>query len=251
MRIALTTLSVLVFTASSFAQAPPAPAPELKKLAPLVGSWSGGGEMRDPSGATTKWTARGVYAWALDGHFVQEDFRIDFAGMDTPLVFRAYLGWDREQKRFVNAVANNGGEVDLHEFQLLPDGTHVQVMRKMQAGVPYAERTLTKIDGDTMTMTIDMLMANGPSTTLVNGTFARVAKVEPIGGHGDRWMGKQPHASLAKLQRSAGVYDVQGQVVPMPGAPALKITGTDDFRVMLGCTVLHGHTEGAAEGMPG
>jgi hypothetical protein len=243
---------VLVLTSSATVPGPVVPASELQQLAPLLGAWTGTGELRDPSGATTGWTARGVYSWALGGHFVREDFRIGFAGAAAPLVFRAHLGWDREQRRFVNAMVDNSGEVDLHEFRLLPDGSHLQLMRKVRQGVPYAERTLTRFDGDSMAIAIDMLLPNGASTTVVAGRFTRAAGIEseaaatpaPVATSGP------PHASLAALQRSAGVYAVQGLAVLQPGGAAAAFAGSERVGLAMGGTVVHACLQGEAEGLP-
>lgn len=232
-------------------QEPPGPAPELKRLEPLVGHWHGRGVMHEPE-AKTAWTARGTYAWCLDGHFLQEDFRIEFEGNDVPLVFRAYLGWDREQRRYVNAVVNNGGQVQLHPLHWLPDGTMLQTMLQNQEGVPYAERSRLKVDGDVMTHTIDLLLADGSSLQIIDGRFERTAD-GGFAGQFDAsgWMGAKPADAVARLSRSAGRYAVEGHVVMGAGEPPMKITGADTFTPVFGGMVLHGHTEGEAEGMPG
>lgn len=250
--ITRTSSFVLLLGALAFAQeGMPTPAPELKKLAPLVGNWAGSGTMSEPSGAVTKWTAVGTYGWCLDGHFLQEDMQISFAGMEAPLVMRGYVGWDRENKRYVSATVNNGGEARMQELHLLPDGTQLQMAVHDQQGVPYAQRSLLKLDGDTLTHTIDMLMANGASMTIVDGKFTRGDKAFGGAFDGPVWMGTKPHESITRLVRSAGAYDVQGQMVMMPGQPAARISGTDTFQPVFGGLVLHGRTEGEAEGMPG
>lgn len=242
----------LVLVVSTRAQdAMPGPAPELKQLEPLIGNWSGSGRMSEPSGAVTPWQANGSYRWCLDGHFVQEDFAISFEGMAAPFVFRAYLGWDAENKRYVNAMVNNSGKAELHEVALLPDGTILQLMQQHQLGMPYAQRSLFKVSGDTMTHTIDVLMANGPSMTIVDGTFRRGGTGFAGAFAGPTWMEAKPHAAIARLSRCAGVFEVEGEMVMAPGQSAIKITGRDTFTPVFGGTVVHGHTEGVAEGIPG
>src|SRR5690606_34502804 len=83
-------LSVLTLTALCFALAVPAqedpelampePAPELKKLEPLIGHWQGSGTARMGPGEPTPWEAHSSYAWALGGFFVQEDTVVRFEG---------------------------------------------------------------------------------------------------------------------------------------------------------------------------
>ncbi len=232
-------------------EAPPPPAPELKKLEPMIGNWTGSGTMTMPGGQPTKWNARGTLRWALDGHFMQWDFISAFDGVPVPVVFRAYVGWDRENKRYVDAMSNNAGEAMLHEVSLLPDGTMLHLMPRNQGGQQYAERWRLKVNGDTMTYAIDVLMSQGTSQTFVDGTFKRGG--EAFDGRFDvpPWLGAKPHDAIAKLCRSAGAYDVKGEMLMAADQPAVKITGTDTFRAVFGGTVLHGHTDGAAEGMPG
>jgi len=74
------------------AQEPPKPAAEVQQLAAFVGNWQGEGTMTEPGNVVTKWKGVGTYQWALDGHFVREDFRIEFAGMPVPVVMHGYLG---------------------------------------------------------------------------------------------------------------------------------------------------------------
>ncbi len=55
----------------------------------------------------------------------------------------------------------------------------------------------------------------------------------------------------AQLAKSAGSYDVAGEVVMAPGASPMKISGVDTFRSVFGGVVMHGSTRGSAEGVPG
>jgi len=231
--------------------APPTPAPELQKLAPMLGNWTGGGVMNEPGGPTTKWTGKGTYAWCLDGHFVQGDFAVQFEGIDGTFVHRSYLGWDRENKRYVNASVNSGGQAYLNELQLLPDGSHVQISLTRQAGTTYAQRSVVKVDGETMKHTMHLLLAEGEPLHMIDGTFTRGGDGFSATLDGASWMGAKANEQIVRLGKSAGAYAVAGEMVMMPGAPPMKITGTDTFVARYGGSVLHGKTEGEAEGMPG
>ena len=245
-------VSVLVFLVCARAQdGMPTPAPELKKLEPLVGNWTGGGTMTEPGNVVSEWKARGSYRWCLDGHFLREDYTIEFKGVEGVFTFVGYLGWDRDNQRYVNINANNAGQVQMHEMKFLPDGTVLQIMLQNQQGMPYAERSLFKVTGDTMTHTIDMLMPEGPSLTLIDGKFTRGGDAVAVDGSGPSWMGAKQHDAMAKLCKSAGVYETKGEMVQAPGMPTLKIGGIDTFRAVFGGTVFLGTTEGAAEGVPG
>jgi hypothetical protein len=233
-------------------EAAPGPAKELQQLAPLIGNWAGNGVANfGPGAPPTKWQGRGTFRWCLDRHFVQEDFEITFEGVPVPMVFRSYLGWDREQERFVNLTVHNGGEVKLHDLTVLPDGTLLQLMRLHQNRTPYAERSLLKASGDTMTHSIDMLMHNGPSMQIVDGKFTKTDKAFDGNLDAKVFEGRQPGEPMQKLGRSAGTYAVQGTMRMAPAEPLMKITGVDTFRTVYEGTVLYGRTEGTAEGMPG
>jgi hypothetical protein len=243
-------LTVVLLPFASAQEAPPGPAPELKRLEPMLGNWAGSGTAR-MGPEPTKWTARGSYRWCLDGHFLQEDFEIVFAGRPAPMVFRAYLGGDRQHGRYVNASINNAGAARLHEIHLLDDGTLLQVMQQHQNGLPYAERARSRVVGEAMTLTIDLLMGDGPSIQVIDGTLARTADVFTLDWKCKAFEGAMPAPELQMLQRSAGDYDVEGAMVMAPGQPEIVITGTDSFRGVFGDTIFRGVTKGAAEGMPG
>jgi hypothetical protein len=254
----LAVFTLVLLTSAHAQDAAPGPAPELKRFEPLIGNWTGTGKFMEP-GKVTPWRARGSYRWCLGGHFVQEDFTIAFEGNPAPLVFRAYLGWDSENRCYVNASVNNGGQAQLHEMQLLPDGTMVQLMLQHQKSpneateewLPYAERSLFKVDGDTLTHTIDLLVQNGASMTLVDGKFQRGGEAFDGAFDGPTWMGAKTDESIQRLVRSAGEYDVKGQIWMEAGKPPIAMRGVDTFRSVYGGTVLHGHTRGTAEGVPG
>ncbi len=253
--LVLACCSVLaVVVAAPRAQEMPVPAPELKQLEPLVGNWTGKGTMTEPTAPTptvTPWEGHGTYAWALDGHFLRGDFSIAFQGMEPPIVMRSYLGWDREHERYVHLSANSAGEVGLQQMSLQPDGAMVQLSLHEHPGMRFAQRSVFRVTGDTMTHTVDMLMPTGPSLAMVDGKFTRGGK----GFAGDldakTFMGMTPHDALARLARSAGAYDVAGTMVMTAGQPPMKITGTDTFEAAFGGMAFVGTTTGTAEGMPG
>ncbi|MBL9076715.1 MAG: DUF1579 family protein [Planctomycetes bacterium] len=231
------------------AQGAPEPAPELKRLEPLLGNWAGSGGA--DFGEALQWKARSSYRWVHDGHFLQEDTEIVFDGGMAPMVFRSYLGWDRDLGRYVNVVVHNGGLAKVHEFQLLADGTMLQTMLQSQQGQPYAERVRTTVRGESMALTIDLLLAEGASRTALEGTLTRSDQEYEVDWQCKAFDGAMPAPELQQLQRSAGVYEVRGAMVMAPGMPEVAITGTDTFQRVFGDTILHGVTVGTAEGMPG
>ncbi len=242
--LALTALSPLVHAQDEHGM--PTPAPELQKFAPLIGSWTGKGTFNEPATGEHGWTAQGTYRWSHNKFWVEENFKIEFEGQDTPMVFRAYLGWDAETKRFVNMHASNNGDVGRDEMTFTPDGAMLMLATRTMGGMTFCERATTKVDGDTMSMKIDFLMAAGPSMRVVEGEFKRtdaaVADVLATGAYQT-----QPTEQMKQLGRSAGVYGVEGAMIWQPGMPEMKIHGTDTFQAVFGNTVLHGHTSGGSD----
>ncbi|MCA8977148.1 MAG: DUF1579 family protein [Planctomycetes bacterium] len=250
--VSLTVAVAAICTLSPFVRAqegPPTPAPELKKLEPLIGNWAGSGTVADPTMGTDKWTAQSSYQWSHDGFWVCEDTTIHFGSMPGVLVFHAYIGWDAENRRYVTASTSNTGEVRLAELELLPDGSMMTIMTHWEEAT-FAERSVFKIDGDKMSHQIDFLMPQGDSMKFVDGGFHRVDTAAP-GVLGAEGFAEPANESMQQLCRGAGVYDTKGTMVMMPGMPAMNIYGTDTFTARFGGKVLHGHTDGAAEGMPG
>ena len=244
-------LPLVLLSAPAICQEP-TPAPELKVLAALEGNWAGEGTADFAPGAPPMpWRASGTYRWVLGGFFLQEDFEIRFEGIPTPMVFRGYLGWDAEGKRYVTVVANNAGEAAVHEMVMLRDGSMMQMMMQGNEGVPYAERSLLKIEGDTMTHSIDLLLDQGASRQMVDGKFRRVDAVHEGRFDVPTWNGAKPHADITRLARCAGSYTTKGEMVMAPGQPKMAIHGDDTFTAVFGGTLLFGETVGAAEGMPG
>lgn len=253
MRRRRVSLSILFLSSALAAQDPvPGPAPDVAKFAPLLGSWSGTGTARfGPDAPTTKWTARGTYRWCLDAHWLQEDFTIDFEGMPTPLVMRGYYGFDRETGRHVVVNVTNNGVVQRNDLTFLPDGTMVQVLRMDEAGAPYCERSLFKLEGDEIVHSVDLLMPQGPSLTIVEGRMKRATEAFDGAWDTKPFQPGEIAEPVTRLARSAGTYDLAGEVLMAPGAPPMKIRGTDAFRPVFGGLVLHGTTTGSAEGVPG
>ena len=210
--------AVLALATLAPAQEPPKPAAELQQLAAFVGNWQGEGTMTEPGNVVTKWKGIGTYQWALDGHFVREDFRIEFEGMPVPVVMHGYLGWDREQQRFVHLHVSSAGEAALHTMAVA-GGAATSFSLHEQGGMAYSQRMVFAVKGDTLSHTVELLLPQGPSLAMVAGSFRRGG--DGFAGNFDSpaFNGAVPHADLARLTKSAGVYQTQGQMVMAPGMP--------------------------------
>ena len=129
----LSTLSVLssliLAAAPAVAQAPDtSPAKEVKKFEKLIGTWEGTGTVtHGPGIPTEKWTSRSSCKWALSGHFVREDVRIEVPSQTNPLEFINLYGWDRENERYVQIEINNMGVGRLNEVHFTDNGKMITV----------------------------------------------------------------------------------------------------------------------------
>ena len=249
LRLAAATALLAAFFPVLPAQVTPSPAGELARLKPLEGHWDGTGTVvMNPTSAPTKWTSQTTAQWVLGGNFLQQDTYITFEGQQEPLAFHEYTGWDREQKRYVNLALSNEGHLTVGDLRFLPDGTMLQLRRQVHDGVPYAERSRYRVDGGTMTFTIDMLGGEGPCVEMVKGTMKKVDK-----GHAhavEATASMAPAApAMARLLKAAGTYETKGSMVTQPGGKETPITGTETVTGIFGNTVLQSITKGKAEGL--
>jgi hypothetical protein len=124
------------------------------------------------------WTSTSTTQWILGGQFMVEDMCIKFADAaampsDT-IIFRTLHGWDPERKVvFTHNISNMGmggsGELYWHD-----DNTLLVVNHGVEGGVPYVERTLSKLtDG-----TFQMSRASGDGEPLGPRFLTRVQESE-------------------------------------------------------------------------
>lgn len=226
--------------------------PELNRLRPLLGHWKGSGSASfAPGSPATQWEARGSYREALSGQFVREDFEIRFEGQPVPLVTRAYLGFDRERKAYVQVRANNAGKCELSDLTVVADGSVFSMSVGERGGVPFTERSAWRIEGDTLHLAVDLFLPSGPSVPVVNGRLARTDEAYEADFGASAFEATAPAEALKRLARIAGTYDLEGTVVTAPGAPPLSIRGVETFQSAFGGLILVGTSRGSAEGLPG
>ncbi|HLQ39240.1 MAG TPA: DUF1579 family protein [Planctomycetota bacterium] len=244
----LSTLAALCAVPVLAQQGPPSPAPELGKLKMFEGSWEGSGTATmAPGQPPTKWTSQSTCQWVMGGFFLQEDLTIQFDGGMPPLQFREYTGWDAENHRYASVVVSNKGEGELATLTFPADDTLVSLTRGIHDGKPYAKREVTKFTKDAATFTITMLPDQGPAVDIVTGDLKRIAKAKPAALEAALAMATaQPQ--IARIARTAGEYEVTGEMTMMPGTPALKIHGRDSLRTLFGGAVLQQVTHGDPTG---
>lgn len=243
------TLTVLaMFVLPLCAQDMPAPATELAQLKPLEGSWRGRGKATMMPGAPpADWTSSSTYQWVMGGFWLQCDTLIDFGAMGS-MRFREYLGWDGENKRFVNLAVNNMGEGLLAQAHL-QGNEMVLMIPRLQPDGPATECARVKFTADKMDMAISFLRVNGKATEDVTGTFEKVDGVDlpPLTAAKAMVPAAKEMAAMAKM---AGRFDFAGQMIMAPGASPTKIRGRDTITSLFDGAVVMVETVGESDGGP-
>ena len=102
---------LLLFTASSWAQMPPKPGPEVKKLDYFVGTWSVEGTVaQGPWGAGGKFTSTDTSEWMPGSFFVEghSDFKMPpEVGGDGKAT--SFMGYDTDQNAYTYDEFNSQG----------------------------------------------------------------------------------------------------------------------------------------------
>jgi len=101
-----------------------------------------------------------------------------------------------------------------------------------------------------MQFRMTILMSTGAPFECVTGSFTRASNLKPFAIEASAAMAPAA-APAVKMGKTAGTYEVKGEMIMMPGTPVMKITGTDHCRPIFGGTVLQISTTGKSEGSPG
>ena len=254
-RAALSAALVLVSTSVAAAQDPMMgkPAPELKKLEPLLGHWTGKGKVRMGAGQPPMdWTSKSHARFVLDGHFVQEDVEIQLAMMPAPLKMRSYYGWDRENQRFMAIGLGTPGTIDIAQMHWTGPKTMVQISKKMEDGVPTLDRWVSEIGEDTVSFQ-GMRMAGsaepfvhveGVNTRSKEPTGIEAKAIEASTGGMNAFAHPQVAAHIGKLKGMVGKYQFAGSMVMGPGMPKMKISGKENVSMGFENTTVIMHTIG-------
>ncbi len=250
----LSFLSTLTLAALGMAQDPFAPAAEMKKLEPLLGTWEGTGTVvPEPGMPEMPWTSKHSYALALNGHFVREDVVIEFGPMmPDPLQMTTYIGWDRENGRYVTCSATNMGMVDVNELHLMGNQM-VQVVAGVENGVPTLDRWVTELGDGVQTFEALRCVGSGEPFVHLTGEVKRTSEQpNDIAWADAAFMLQHDISPMQHLEKMAGTYKVAGNMIPAPGAPPMDISATETVAMWFGGTVAHMQTAGdPIEGMPG
>lgn len=229
----------------------PKPAPELERLKAFEGYWAGSGSaVMAPGQPATAWTSQTLYEWGMGGHFLIADTAIKFAGMPEAMRFREFMGWDRENRRYVNLMVGNLGEVAIVPVEFVGDNKFVSMVPRVRNGTTEIERAVTTYTKDTMSMAMTFLSLEGASADNVTGTFKRAEK-KPIQELSAAKALMPADPAMAAMTKLVGTYEVGGKMSMMPGAPEVTIKGKDVVTSLFDGSVVCTESVGTAEGVPG
>jgi len=232
-------------------QDPFAPAPELRALAPMVGTWTGSGTAKmGPDDPGMAWTATTRAEWILDGHALREVTRVDF-GEAVPggIAMLSLTAFERESGRLVQYNASSMGGLFVADLVAVPQpGVVVSAKSGRMDGQATVDRSITRIQGSAMTLSMERAIDGGPTFVHVQGSFQKSADAgASVDASAPRADGLD--ASLAALRPMLGTWDVSGTWCEAPGAE-MKVTGVDTIVPILGGHALEIATTGTAEDSP-
>ena len=251
MKLALSTVLPLLCVTALGQDAPPAPASQLQKFEPMVGTWELSGTARETPGAEAQpWTGTQTVRRVLGGHFFRDEIILQTGG--AQIAFVSFLGWDNENQRYVSYGASNMGTVMSSELHIIGSNTFVSSMVNVVQGQLVTERSVLKMDGDSYNFSVEQAVGDGPFFTMVQGTGRRTSR-EGMAQAVNAAMGMTaPAQEMALFEKMAGEYEVKGTMAAIPGSglPDMAITGTETIRLVLGGVVMEQYVTGEAEGSP-
>lgn len=228
-----------------------APAAELTRYQPMIGTWEGSGTVQMAPGAqAAPWTARTTCEWVLGNHFVREHMNVAFEGGMPPMEWTFFYGYDTQRKRFVTLGAGSMGSAEKMPIYWTGADTMVTVASGFAQGTPYADRSVTKFGKDSYTVTMHRIAAGGEPFVHVRGEFKR-SQTAASGQAEEAAAAGAVQPEIAKLERLCGTWNVKGTMVMAPGQPEMPISGVESNRIGFGGQVLVQHVKGdPAPGMP-
>jgi hypothetical protein len=213
------------------------PAPELKKLAVMVGEFEGTGTARMAANAPpSQWTARSSVRWALDEFAIEEHATITFAGGEIPpLQFHTLIGYDREAKQFRMVAASQMGVISKPGW-FVSDKEFVSTHSGVQEGQPYVDHEVVRMSDAGYDFVMVRVAGTGPAFEHVRGSFKRMQDAKPAAVA--EASAASPSGEMAKLSRLAGTWKVTGTMVMSPGQDPMPISGTETNTFVFGGHVL-------------
>ncbi len=229
---------------------PPQPAAELAKLEPMLGSFEGEGVVTEGPGAKkTRWRSRSHVRKGFGGHWLVEDTVIEFdADMKMPaLYFRSFTGFDRERRRFVTLMLSNMGTVSKADLDVLGGGRFAHTSVRRAEGRLVVERSISTYDARGCRFKSMYGRAGAPEITMLEGTLRRVEKVE-VGVVEAAFPPEIPKERIEALAPLFGRYELEGSMVPAPGAPKIPVSGVEEISPICGGQLVAFEAQGAPVG---
>lgn len=231
-RTALFMGAIGLVASSAFAQEPSA---QLRRFDRMIGNWEGSGEVFIGPGAEgMPWTSVSTVQRILDGHFFQEDLRIEFGEGMPPMIWRSIYGWDSEHDRpIIHSVSNDGASM-AGNMHWQDENTTISVSHGVEEGTPYAERATTHWGDGVARFVIERALGDGPFFEHVKGSFKKSEKTVSATSVENSIAFGEPNSNLRIFDKMMGTYRGKGQIVLTPGADRTDLDYEISINWMLG-----------------
>lgn len=239
-------LAALAIVAAPLSAQTPEPKPpeQLKKFDRLIGVWAGKGKVRHELDQPPQtWTSKTVVEPILGGMFLRETMTISFPDMTETLQFVSVYGYDRENGKYKQWSVNNMGEVTEAELHWVDDDTFMSGAIAVTQGSPHVDRWVTHLGDETHSFRGDTAGGDGEFFVHVEGSVTRVKAMEAAAHKDAAFMVPGAGEEMAKLNRMAGTYDVEGAMF-MPDGSKMPISGVQTMKPIYAGTILESHTIG-------
>jgi Protein of unknown function (DUF1579) len=204
----------------------PKPAKQLAALEGLVGHYEGEGFIiNGPGAGKMPWTARSSYKWGFGNHWLLEHTQVSMDGMPL-LVFHTATGWDAEASRFIAIVGSNMGDVRKIEIDFIAKNKMITIESLIEEGQRVVTKSITTFGKEGFSFEVHRSDDGGESYLHLGGKFKRTKAFvqKPVDAS---FPMPQDIPELEVFARAQGNYKLTGKMIPMPGAPAIEISGTE------------------------
>jgi hypothetical protein len=217
------------------------PAPQLKKLAPMLGHWLGGGDYTAEAGqAPMPWKSKAIYDWTHGGHWMRERMEISMGPGMPPMQWTAYMGWDRSQGCFVSYAYINTGEIAKTQLKVTDDGRVFSGRAHLVQGQFRSEHSVATYGANVMSFKSYMAVDGGESFLHVQGKYD---KVEPFEMEATKAFLPMGDAScrdhIRKITKIAGKYRMDGKWRMTPEAEPMPVGGDVTIERLYQGAMLH------------
>lgn len=249
-------LACLVLTASTLPAQDPGMAPpdELKRLEPLLGSWTGKGmAYMGPDAPGSEWTSTHKVQKIMNGHFLMEEMTIEMSmGPDqsATLAFVSFMGWDAEKETYTIHSISNMGKIERSEVHWIDDKTMVSMQVAEHEGQQVLSRWTTTLGDGKYELLGEEAVGGGPFFVHVKGTATRVDEDKPVNLDDIGAFMATPSPEMKRAARMAGSYTVTGKWCMDPSQGMTPFKGEEVIEPIFGGTVLRWKSRSTDPEMP-